>query len=221
SSVGYGNYHGLFASLKMADWKGLTAQSNFTWSKSLNTGAVLQATSADTVVDPYNLDRAYGYSGADRKFVYNLFFVSQPPFYKGQQGLAGHVLGGWTFAPIFTAGTGVPIITGTINGGGQAFGEGDSSNFFANGESENAIPMTQLQGGVHYKYDGQTGPSFPNFFSDPTGAYFAIRQPVLGLDTKDGGWGFIHGLGYWNVDFSLRKVTNITERFNVEAQIVV
>jgi hypothetical protein len=28
---------------------------------------------------------------------------------------------------------------GTINGGGQAFGEGDSTNFFGNGNSENAI----------------------------------------------------------------------------------
>ncbi len=220
ASVGYGNYHAGFVSLKMADWHGLTTQSNFTWSKALNTGAVYQSTSADTAIDPFNLRTGYGVSGSDRKFVYNLFFVYQPPFYKGQKGFAGHLLGGWSFAPIFAAGTGVPIILGTINGGGQAFGEGDSTNFFGNGESENAIPMKSLHGGVHYHYAGQTGPDFPNFFADPQAAYDSIRQPILGYDTRDGGWGPIHGLGYWNVDLSVRKVFNITEKINLETQFI-
>jgi hypothetical protein len=220
ASVGYGNYHAGFASLKMANWHGLTTQSNFTWSKALNTGAVYQSTSADTAIDPFNLRTGYGVSGSDRKFVYNLFFVYQPPIYKGQKGVVGHVLGGWTFAPIFAAGTGVPIILGTINGGGQAFGEGDSTNFFGNGESENAIPMKSLHGGTHYHYVGQTGPDFPNFFADPKAAYDSIRQPILGYDTRDGGWGPIHGLGYWNVDMSVRKNFRITERVNLEAQFV-
>jgi hypothetical protein len=220
ASIGYGNYHAGFASLKMADWHGLTTQSNFTWSKALNTGAVYQSTSADTAIDPFNLRTGYGVSGSDRKFVYNLFFVYQPPFYKGQHGITGHALGGWTFAPIFTAGTGVPIILGTINGGGQAFGEGDSTNFFGNGESENAIPMKPLHGGTHYHYAGQIGPDFPNFFADPQAAFDSIRQPILGYDTRDGGWGPIHGLGYWNVDMSVRKTFNITEKINLETQFV-
>ena len=53
----------------------------------------------------------------------------------------GHLLGGWNIAPIFTTGTGLPITLATINGGGQAFGEGDSLNFFGYGVSENAIPI--------------------------------------------------------------------------------
>ena len=144
ASIGHGNYHGAFVSFKMSDWHGLTTQSNFTWSKTLSTGAVVQATSAATAADPYNLDLAYGLAGFDRKFVYNLFFVYNPPFYKSQQGILGHVLGGWTFAPIFTAGTGLPVTLGTLNGGGQAFGEADSSSFFANGNSENAIPIGHI-----------------------------------------------------------------------------
>ena len=107
ASIGHGNYNGGFVSFKMSDWHGLTTQSNFTWSKTLSTGAVVQATSADTAVDPYNLNTGYGLAGFDRKFVYNLFFVYAPPVYKGQSGVLGHVLGGWTFAPIFTAGSGL------------------------------------------------------------------------------------------------------------------
>jgi hypothetical protein len=222
ASIGHGNYNAGFLSLKMSDWHGLTTQSNFTWSKTLSTGAVTQATSADTAPDPYNLNRGYGLAGFDRKFVYNLFFVYQPPFYTGQQGLAGHILGGWTFAPIFTAGTGLPVTLGTANGGGQAFGEGDSVNFFGNGNSENAIPVGHISTGLHY-IPGQ----LPNLFSsDPTGAgqanaYNQFRQPILGLDNKDGGWGVIRGLPYWSMDLSIRKNFKITERFNFEFQTVI
>ncbi len=215
ASIGHGNYNGLFASLKMSDWHGLTTQSNFTWSKTLSTGAVVQATSAATAPDPFNLNRAYGLAGFDRKFVYNLFFIYNPPVFKGQRGALGHILGGWTFAPIFTAGTGLPITLGTVNGGGQAFGEGDSSNFFGNGNSENAIPIGHIATGIH-----KTAGQLPNLFADPTAAYNQIRQPILGLDSKDGGWGVIRGLSYWNMDFSLRKNVKLTERFNVEFQMV-
>jgi hypothetical protein len=216
ASIGHGNYNGGFISFKVADWHGLTTQSNFTWSKTLSTGAVTQSTSADTAPDPFDLNRAYGLAGFDRKFVYNLFFVYAPPFYKGQQGIVGRVLGGWTLAPIFTAGSGLPVTIGTANGGGQAFGEGDSVNFFGNGNSENAVPMGHLQTGIY-----KTAGNLPSFFPDQTAAFNQIRQPILGLDSKDGGWGVIRGLPYWNMDFSIRKNFKITERFNFEFQTVI
>jgi hypothetical protein len=215
ASIGHGNYNALFASFKMSDWHGLTTQSNFTWSKTLSTGAVVQATSQATAPDPFNLNMAYGWAGFDRKFVYNLFFVYAPPVFHGQRGALGHILGGWTFAPIFTAGTGIPVTLGTLNGGGEAFGEADSVNFFGNGNSENAVPVGHLSTGVH-KTPGQ----LPNLFADPSAAYDQIRQPILGLDTKNGGWGVIRGLSYWNMDFSLRKNIKITEKFNFEFQMV-
>jgi hypothetical protein len=215
ASIGHGMYNGGFVSFKMSDWHGLTTQSNFTWSKTLSTGAVVQATSADTAADPYNLNFAYGLAGFDRKYVYNLFFVYNPPFYKGQSGVLGRILGGWTFAPIFTAGSGLPITLGTVNGGGQAFGEGDSLNYFANGNSENAVQVAPISTGVH-----KTAGQLPNLFADPAKAYDAFRQPILGLDSKNGGWGIIRGLPYWNMDFSLRKNIKLTERFNFEFQMV-
>jgi hypothetical protein len=216
ASIGHGNYNAGFVSFKMSDWHGLTTQSNFTWSKTLSTGAVTQATSEDTAPDPFNLNLAYGLAGFDRKFVYNLFFVYQPPFYKGQQGVLGRVLGGWSLAPIFTAGSGLPITLGTVNGGGQAFGEGDSTNFFGNGNSENAVPIGHISTGIHY-----TAGQLPSLFADSTAAYNQIRQPILGLDTKDGGWGVMRGLPYWNLDLSIRKSFKIAERFNFEFQTVI
>ena len=142
ASVGYGNYNALLITLKSQDWHGLTMQSNFTWSKALGTGSQVQATSAATPPDPFNLRTGYGYQAFDRRFIYNLFFVYQPHWYKSQSGLVGHLLGGWTFAPVFTTGSGLPMTLGTINGGGQVFGEGVSVNFFGYGNSENAIPLS-------------------------------------------------------------------------------
>ncbi len=227
ASVGYGNYNGLFITLKSQDWHGVTAQSNFTWSKALGTGAEVQATSEATPPDPFNLQTGYGYQAFDRRFVYNLFIVYQPHFYKSQSGLAGHLLGGWTFAPVFTAGSALPITLGTVNGGGQAFGEGDSSNFFGYGVSENAIPITPAnlgQGSAHYNTPGSNGVGdggLPvNMFANPDAAYNNVRQPILGYDTRDGGFGVYRGLPYWNLDFSMKKLFKITERFSAEAQVV-
>ena len=80
ASIGHGNYNAGFASLKMADWKGLTMQSNLTWSKALGTGALVQATSGFTADDAFNLNEMYGPQFYNRKFVYNVFFVYAPPF---------------------------------------------------------------------------------------------------------------------------------------------
>jgi hypothetical protein len=227
ASIGYGNYNGLFVTLKTQDWHGVTAQSNFTWSKALGTGAEVQATSAATPPDPFNLRTGYGYQSFDRRIIYNLFFVYQPHWYKSQSGFLGHIAGGWTIAPVFTTGTGLPLTLGTINGGGQAFGEGDSSNYFGYGASENAIPITAAnlgQGSAHYNTTGSngigTGGFGVNMFANPAAAYNNIRQPILGYDTHDGGIGVYRGLPYWNVDMSVKKNFKITERLSADFQVV-
>jgi hypothetical protein len=226
ASIGYGNYNALFITLKSQDWHGVTMQSNFTWSRALGTGAEVQATSAATAPDPFNLRTGYGLQAFDRPFIYNFYAVYQPHWYKGQSGFLGHVLGGWTIAPVFTAGSGLPITLGTINGGGQAFGEGDSVNFFGYGVSENAIPINPVYGNAsaHYNVAGSNGIGTSGFglnmFSNPAAAYNNVRQPILGYDTRDGGFGVYRGLPYWNVDMSIKKNFKITERFNADFQVV-
>jgi len=222
ASVGYGNYSGMFISVKSQDWHGVTMQSNFTWSKALGTGSEVQATSANTPPDPFNLRTGYGYQDFDRRFVYNLFFVYQPHWYKSQSGFLGHLAGGWTFAPVFTAGSGLPLTLGTLYAG-QGFGEGDGINYLGYGNSDNAIPITPANlggGSAHYNTPGGGG-GFPvNMFADPAAAYNNVRQPVLGFDTHDGGIGVYRGLPYWNVDLSVKKMFKITERFTTEFQVV-
>jgi len=210
-SYGYGNYNGGFVSLKMADWRGLTMQSNFTYSKALGTGAEVQATSPFTPDDPFDLQRQYGYQTYNRKFVYNFFFVYQPPFFKGQSGLLGRALGGWTLSSVFSAGSGAPVEIFTTTGDGQEFGAGDNSSYFGN---ENAVAIAPIKSGHAYSQAG----NFPNMFAAGPSAVNDFRNPILGLDTRDCGFGCIPGLPYWNVDLSIRKNIKVAESVSLELQ---
>ena len=57
-------------------------------------------------------------------------------------------------------------------------------------------------------------------FANPVAAWNNVRQPILGYDTHDGGWGVVRGLPYWNVDLQLRKQFKVTERVSTEFQVI-
>jgi hypothetical protein len=243
ASVGYGNYNAGFLSLKMNDYHGFTAQSNFTYSKALGTGAFVQATSEYTPNDPFNLKTMYGPQNFDRKFVYNLLLVYQPPFFRGQHGFAGHFLGGWTIAPIFTAGSGAPVYCNT-NSDAESFGSADGANFFTNeqcvfnsmagvshsvhagvqGDAATGVGTATVGSGLDCDpANGGTGCSrgvYLNLFANPLAVWNNVRAPILGIDTRDGGVGPIKGQPYWNMDLSIKKNIKFTERLNLDAQFV-
>jgi hypothetical protein len=233
TSTGYGNYNAGFASLKMADWKGLTMQSNFTWAKALGTGAQVQASSELTALDPYNLSEMYGDQSWDRKFIYNTFVVYQPPFFKGQHGFMGRAFGGWTFATIFTAGSGLPIQVATTFADYQGFGACDGVTCL-DYDSENAVPIGPVSPHSHAYFctsaadassgiaacPGQApGNGYPiNEFKNGANEVSNWRNPILGLDKRDGGYGILRGLPYWNMDFSMKKDILVTEGISLEFQ---
>jgi hypothetical protein len=230
TSTGSGNYNGGFVSLRTNDWHGMTAQQNFTYSKALGTGDVVQATSEFTSDDPYNLKEMYGDQTFNQKFVYNLFIVYQPPFYKGQSGVLGHILGGWNFSPILTAGTGTPLFCNT-NTDAQSFGAADGVNYAENEQcifSKNPS-VSSLHTGVAGGTDAAgesvgtgTAGSLPgeevNVFSNPVAVWNTARAPILGIDQRDNGSGIFPGIRYWNMDLSVKKNIKLTERFNLEFQ---
>ncbi len=233
TSWGWGNYNGMFVSVRMNQWHGLTLQSNFTYGKAMGTGSQVQATSQYTVNDPFFLGRSYGTQPWDRKFLFNTFLVYQPPYFQGQHGFVGHLLGGWTFAPIIDLGSGLPLGVYTANAfsnsvyyGGQSFGAADGSNV---GSYENAINTCGgLSGGssrhnnpVSVNGVGSNGFANatygPNLYQNPNTIYNCFRNPILGIDNGgNGGVGNYRGQPFWNVDFSIKKNLMITERFSAE-----
>jgi len=215
-SIGYGNYNAAFLSTKVTNWHNITVQQNFTFSKALGTGAVVQASSEYTANDPFNLHNMYGVQGFNRKFVYNVYALIDDPYYKSQAGFVGRVLGGWSIAPIFAAGSGAPVYCNT-NTDAQSFGAGDGNSYFDN---EQCIFTGAHPYGSGLYSNGGKAASF-NIFSNPSALLATVRNPILGLDTGTGGNGsVITGLAYWNVDARVTKNIKIWERVNTEFQFV-
>jgi hypothetical protein len=229
TSLGSGNYNAAFASLRMMDWHGVTAISNFTFGRSLGTSQLAQYNSAATPLDIFNLHDSYGSQGFDIKLVYNFSAYYTPPVFRGQKGVVGHILGGWTFSPIFTAQSGGPTAVSYSHGSGtsaQSFGEvmtGGSTT----STSDDAVGYAPYTGEMtlHYNTLGTTGTNIwqgtqsvgtqtsgrfnLNAFSNPAAVYGEFRPCVLGFDTSCGGYANIRGLSTWNVDMSVVKDVGI------------
>jgi len=218
NSLGHGNYNAAFVSFTARDWHGLTARSNFTWGRALGTGSVTQSSSSITVPNPYDFNNfeTYGVQPFDVKFTYSLLMLYQPPVFKTQQGFLGHILGGWSLAPLFVARSGQPMRV-SVGQNAQAFGEiysGQSANYE---EAAGAAPFT---GGSSPNYGVQTagqcagssGNTGANIFTNPCAVYNEFRRPVLGQDTNSGGAGVIRGFPFWNLDATISKDFKVGER---------
>jgi hypothetical protein len=221
-SLGYSNYNGVYLTFKTSDWHGVTATSNFTFSRAMGTGQIAQYNSSYTFLDPYNLDANYGVNGYDIKFVYNLAMYYQPRFLQHLTGVKRTILGGWTISPLFTAQSGVPTSV-SYNPASflQAFGESNSSGSGAN--MENAVAASPYTGGTsaHYNIAGSGGigtnnPYGVNMFADPAAIYAQFRPCVLGFDTSCGGYTNFRGLPRWNLDASVAKDFSFKERYGAE-----
>ena len=172
NSLGARQLQRRFVSFTAHDWHGLTTRSNFTWGESLGTGSVVQASSSISVPDPYNFNNfgTYGAQPFDVKYTYSLLMLYQSPFFKSQKGVAGHILGGWTIAPLFTARSGLPLRLSTSSNG-EAFGEvysGQTANY------DSRRRLTPFTGGNSPNYNVQTTGLCtdtrhhrPEYFRDP------------------------------------------------------
>ncbi len=222
-SNGYGNYNAGFLQLTATNWHGLTMKTNFTWSKALGTGNVVQASSSYANVDPWNQHNMYGPQYYDEKFNLNVFFNYAPPFYSSQKGVLGRVLGGWSISPLFVYGSGFPVQVQTPNGNCGTLGECNTAYV---GSYENMIVGNNLNYSATRKASsggtcGTAGAGF-NVLSNPDascpqgGGIFGdpVRAPILGLDGQIGGGGPVRGLPFWNLDLGFSKSIKVTERLS-------
>ncbi len=230
-STGFGNYNAAYATLTTQGWHGLTTRANFTWGRALGTGNQVQASSSYTVQDPWNMNAMYGPQFYDYKFLFNMSMVWDDPFYRGQKGIIGHLLGGWTIAPIFTARGGAPLFTNNLNGSCQSFGE---TNCSTGGTTDGAVLSAKYTGGTSALYNQNvpdsasgagTGANYANggvgvqLFSNPSQVYNEFRNCVLGYDTNCGAQvaGGIRGMPVWNLDATIAKDIGVWKEGRVGA----
>ncbi len=226
TSLGFGNYNALFTSLRTTNWHGLTSIANFTWGRALGTSQLAQYNSSSTPLDIFNLHDSYGPQNYDYKFLFNLSMYYQPPVFRGQHGILGHILGGWTVSPIFTAQSGGGAAVGYSEGSCtacEAFGEVTTPGTSAVGAtSEDAVGFMPYTGNISAKYGvaGQQGSNiifgaagvgtktstpYLQAFSNPAQVYSEFRPCVLGFDTSCGGYYNLRGLPTWNTDANFIK----------------
>jgi len=223
---GYSNYHGGYVSFKASDFHGLTFQENLTISKAVGLNAYNQSTSSIAAVDSFNLREQYGRQSFDQRVIFNTFIVYQIPYYREQNGIIGRLAGGWTLSPVLTAGTGQPLQCVT-NNNGQNFGGEDGATF--TDSNENCVFTSPYSGGRPQTYRnvagstnslgvavGTTSKGNVNFFSNPAAVFDTVRPLLLGLDSRSGGGGRISGLGYLNLDLSIKKRLVVYEKVSME-----
>jgi hypothetical protein len=233
-SYGWANYNALFVTLRSSNWRGLTAISNFTWGRALGTATNIQGTSSTSPLTPFNPGANYGPQGFDYKFLYNLSVSYTEPYYRGQKGIIGHLLGGWTISPLFTAASGAPISVGySDNAGGnyEAFGSiGDAGTSLFATNAQHAVGFEPYTGGTtaHYNVFPATGVNSNNIvygqqaigekvngsygaplglsmFTNPGQVFSEFRPCVLGFDTSCGGGANMRGMPTWNLDANVIK----------------
>jgi hypothetical protein len=218
-SSGSSNYNAVYETFTTKDWHGVTTLSNFTWGRALGTGNQSQATSGYTALNPYNVQQSmYGPQFYDYKFIYTQTFLWSEPFFKGQKGILGHVLGGWRIAPIFTARSGAPLAVGTLNSN-ESFGETQNS-----GTNDGAVLASKFTGGSSAVYNINVpnsasgagvnsnlanGGNNMNLFANPAAVFAEFRPCILGFDTSCGAAGQIRGMSQWNMDANFAKDFNL------------
>ncbi len=107
-----GNYNSLQASLTQRFSGGSLLNLDYTWSRAMTNSQ------ADRSVPPaniHNIRAEYGPALYNRTNVFSANFVYMLPFFHAQQGIVGHVLGGWEATGIISYGSGLPVTPATIN----------------------------------------------------------------------------------------------------------
>jgi Carboxypeptidase regulatory-like domain len=237
TSLGYGNYNAVFATLRMNDWHGMSAVSNFTWGRALGTTALTQRSSSVTPTDPFNLSRNYGTQSYDLPVIFNAGITYQPRSFFGlydfhnAHGILGQVLNGWSIAPFITAQSGFPIAVSYSEGSCtacQAFGENAAPGVASiSSDAEDAVfgfpgvffGGNTLHRGVTTVNGVVTNSAGLNMFANPAAVQASFRPCVLGVDNNCGGWGNIRGFPRWNVDATIAKDFRWKEHLRVTVSV--
>jgi len=218
--LGQSNYNGLLVSLRNRPKHGLQYALNYTMSRTLDDN-ISNQNNAGFYSNSFHPGVDYGTSTFDRTHVVNASYVYDLPAGKGHRfasnGFLEKVFGGWYNSGIVQWDSGLPLY---VSQGANAWGGGlilaPSSN--ANPVIMGTLPSTGLNNNVAGSNNiGVTGNpatkgTGKNIFNTPDAAYTMFRRILLSTDTRTGKGQPMRGLGFWNLDTTIGKNTQITER---------
>jgi len=184
-------YHGLQLALNRPFADGLMLKGAYTFSRSKNmTSNDEDGWSGLMWNHPLMYDENFALSGFDRTHVFQMGWLYELPFLKGNETMLGQVLGGWQLNGIFSAYSGTPF---TIFG----------SNTALNCQGCGSITIDVSQDPKPTGTPGSTTePYYPvNIFSQPTG----VNKAGFGNSGRNA----FRRPPEWNADMSLFKAFNI------------
>jgi hypothetical protein len=197
--LAYGSlsYNGLIAKLEKRFSRGLTFLASYTWSHAIDNLDEVgngEGTGATYFWDR-NQNRGPSLTDIRHAFIfsstYELPFGKAKMFLSGANKLVDAVLGGWQLSGVFSKVTGEPL-TVTTSGGLTNAGGADRPNRIRDG----ALPASER--------------TIDRWFD--VGAFTVQPQYTYG----NSGRNILNGPGTTNLDFSLAKYFNITERFRLQ-----
>lgn len=223
--VGYGQMFGFqdtytsnYHSLQMQVNKKFSGNSvvgvSYTWSHGLTTDPGDRSTGGSAIPQAIGAYRNnYGPTIADRRHVLTANYIWELPWYRAQQGVVGHVLGGWEFSGVLTLQTGLPltgVLTSTGVGGCTAGGGANCLDVIGSG----CFTGTFL--GCRPDQVGNPNSGAPetlaSWFNSSALAVPTQSQTYIPTERP----GAIRGPGFWNADMSLFKNIKMSDKFSTQ-----
>ena len=201
------NYNSLQAQLQKRFAGNSLVNISYTWSHGLTTDPADRSTGGAALPQVTGDFRSnYGPTIADRRHVVTANFVYDLPFYRTQQGFAGHILGGWEISGVQTFQTGLPLTA--VLGNGTCFGTAANCNDpTGSGCLLSASPL-----GCRPNQIGDPNSGAPHTFASWfNAAAFAAPSATQTTQTTERP-GAIRAPGFWRTDLSLFKNMKFTER---------
>ena len=230
SDIGSSSYHALGLALERRFSKGLSFQSRYTWSHSINDGSVGGGESnGPQNVSCLACDKGPSVFDVRHNFVMNA--VYELPFGPGKtflndSGALGKIVGGWQFSSIGLWHTGHPLtvtmdLSGTVANPNNPFAAAGlpSTYLLPDGNDQTSVRPDVIPGVPLTMANPRPGtPSSPG---NPLINIAAFQAPPVdangnflryGNETN----GMIRALNSWQMDLALTKDTKLTERVTLE-----
>lgn len=188
------NYHSLQVQWQWRAGENNVFTLNYTWSHAL-TDAPNQYTNPQ---NGYDLRAEYGSADFDRRHIFTGSYIYHFPYYRLQNGLTGHLFGGWEVSGIVYAQSGLWLTVNGVNIDPAGLGLADL--IFDSRPDQLANPNRYAPHTVAQWFNGA-------LFADP---------PADGIRPGNAPRGSVLGPGAWRWDASLFKNTKVGEQVNVQ-----
>jgi hypothetical protein len=221
SDTGQSSYHALLVSLERRLSNGLSFQAHYTWSHSINDGAVGGGeANGQQNVNCRQCDKGPSVFDVRHNFTANA--VYDLPFGPGKTylhdaGVLGKIVGGWEVSTVGTWHTGHPLtvnldLSGNITNGPFA---GFAQTFLLPDGNDQTSQRPDIVPGVPLYLPGGTQKGVP--LINPA-AFQAPPVDANGNFTRFGnaGNGILRAPNIWQVDLALMKETKLTERIGLQ-----